>query len=255
MNEHLSKMFNSPMRVPISVGIISFVAGVGTGIGLTHILNRRNTYQRHEIPEQLDFDYVALEAFINEQEDKYGIEHPVKPEEPEDIPTETLLVGKEFVEQKIEDMTTTDEPAEPSEQEESVPRSIFAGNSDEWDYEKELKSRSSSEPYVLHKDEFYEDELGYTQTTLTYYAGDNILVDEEDAPVYNHDMIVGPMLFGHGSSDPNVFHVRNDKRKAEYEILLDPGLYSVEVLGLNIEDNQRVKDIKHSRRVPKFKME
>ena len=73
------------------------------------------------------------------------------------------------------------------------------------------------------------------------------MVDEEEAPIYNHTSIVGPMKFGHGSGDQNTFHVRNHKLKAEYEIIFDPGLYSVEVLGLEIENNQRARDLKHSR--------
>ncbi len=59
--------------------------------------------------------------------------------------------------------------------------------------------------------------------------------------------MTGPLLFGHGSGDPNVVHIRNDSRKSEYEILYDPGLYSQDVLGLEIEDNQRVKGIEHSK--------
>ncbi len=109
-------------------------------------------------------------------------------------------------------------------------------------------------PNVLHKDEFYGEESGYTQVTLTYYAGDQILCDEDDSPVYNHELITGPLLFGHGSNDPNVVHIRNDKRKAEYEILFDPGLYSVDILGLEIENNTRVQDLKHSQN-RKFRLE
>ncbi len=106
--------------------------------------------------------------------------------------------------------------------------------------------RDPSEPYIIHKDEFYSDEKGYAQSTLTYYSGDNIMVDEDESPMYNHEEITGPLLFGHGSGDPKVVHIRNDKRKSEYEIVKGSGLYSQEVLGLEIENNQRVKDIKHS---------
>jgi hypothetical protein len=140
-------------------------------------------------------------------------------------------------------------------EEEEVEQNIFANNGDsDWDYKEEQRRRSELEPYVLHKDEFFADEKDYTQITLTYYAGDDILTDEDDKPIYNHRSIVGDMKFGHGSGDPNVFYVRNDKNRAEYEILLHEGLYSVEVLGLEIENNQRARDIKHSEHT-KFRME
>ncbi len=72
------------------------------------------------------------------------------------------------------------------------------------------------------------------------------MADEDDTPVYNYDRVIGPLNFGHGSGDPNVFYVRNHRRKTEYEILYNTGLFSEEVLGLEIEDNERVKDLKHS---------
>lgn len=136
-----------------------------------------------------------------------------------------------------------------------VRRNAFAVDDDDWNYESEVRNRTEVMPYILHKDEFYADEKEYSQITLTYYAGDNILVDEDDTPVYNHERVVGPMRFGHGSADPNVFYVRNDVRKAEYEILRDSGLYSVEVLGLEIENNQRVRDLRHSHEPSKFRAE
>ncbi len=109
-----------------------------------------------------------------------------------------------------------------------------------------MQKRSDKQPYVLHKDEFFADENGYSQITLTYYAGDNILVDESDVPIYNHVDVVGDLLFGHGSGDPKTVYIRNDKQHAEYEVLHDEGLYSQEVLGLEIENNLRVQEIKHS---------
>jgi hypothetical protein len=147
-------------------------------------------------------------------------------------------------------MVLEEEPPHPIE---AVAQSIFAGPSDDWDYEEELKHRTTSAPYVLHRDEFYADEMGYEQTTMTYYKGDNVMANQDDTPVYNHHMVVGPLLFGHGSGDPNVFHVRNDKRKEEYEIIMDDGHFSVEVLGLEMEHEQE-EDLRHAG-PPKFRRE
>jgi len=243
MNERLSRIIHSPLLVPIGVGIVAF----GTGGVAGYILGRRNSLylQEHEDPVQMKFDHGAMEKLIAAHEEAAGIEPPQ-----EDVPHYVHLtkeesaveVGEVFVKEIIQ----TERPlimAPPVEA--PVARSIFAGNSDDWNYEEELATRSEAEPFVIHKDEFYADEMEYTQSTLTYYSGDNILVDEDDTPIYNHDSIVGPLLFGHGSGDPNVFHVRNDKRKAEYEILFDPGYYSVEVLGIEMEEVAE-KELKHS---------
>ncbi len=163
--------------------------------------------------------------------------------ESKDMPVDVVRRGEDFVEGTIKDVVpTTVEPTE-----EVVTRSIFAVNDAEWDYTEELKKRNPSEPYIIHKDEFFSEESGYTQSTLTYYTGDNIMSDEDNTPIYNHEEITGPLLFGHGSGDLLVVYVRNDKRKIEYEILSDPGYFSQEVLGLEIEDNQRVEEIQHSK--------
>jgi len=245
MNEQLSRILRHPSTVPTAIGLLSFGAGIGVG----YILARRNVYtlsRMHELPTQLEFDYVGVEEFIKQQ---------TRPPQGETLVVDGDVVALDendvVLEERIEQA-----PSEiPDEEENPVVHNIFAGSDEEWNYDEEVKNRTSEEPYVLHKDEFYADELGYTQTTLTYYAGDDIMVDEDDSPVYNYALVTGPLKFGHGSGDPNVFHVRNDKRHAEYEILYDSGLYSKEVLGLEIEDNQRVKDLKHSATPRRFRQD
>jgi len=127
-----------------------------------------------------------------------------------------------------------------------VPHSVFASDSPDWDYEKEIEARTEHEPYVIHKDEFYAQETEYTQETLTYFEGDNIMTDQEDIPVYDHLLVVGPLLWGHGSEDPNVFHVRNDKRRAEYEVLRHTGAYAVEIAGLDDSIVEVETELKHT---------
>lgn len=129
----------------------------------------------------------------------------------------------------------------------------------DWDWDAELKHReeiSYDTPYILHRNEFFEDETNYGQTTLTYYAGDKKLTDEKDSPLYNQGDIVGDCLrFGHGSGDPHVVYIRNNKLHAEYEVVLHEGSYDVEVLGLDAEEELDA-ELRHSEHRPlKFRME
>ena len=94
--------------------------------------------------------------------------------------------------------------------------------------------------------------MGYEQSTLTYYEGDDILVDEHDVPVYNHNLSVGPLNFGHGSNDKNVVYIRSERLESEFEVLREHGLYTVEVLGYEKEEEFRHSGY-HS--VPKFRPE
>lgn len=122
-----------------------------------------------------------------------------------------------------------------------------------WDYEEEKEKRSMDKPYILHQDEYFSKETEYSQSTLTYYSGDDILVDEQEVPIYNYKAVVGDLQFGHGSDDPNVVYVRNDKLSGEYEVIKDSGLYEIEVLGNEYESILEKHDLKPN--VMKFRDE
>lgn len=283
VNEHISRIVNHPLRVPVSVGATSFAVGVGVGYFLSQRQGRR-AIELHHVPT-MDLDLKISELAEIERQELMD-HHPTAKERadlriviPEDA-FKKLVIDEQPEESYIHDYTTPIAPNEvvdtvvqpPEEIVQSetpvgdvisettepavVSRSIFADNvneDDTWDFTEEVKSRTPDRPYIVHKDEFYSDEMNFTQTTLTYYAGDDIMCDQDDSPIYNYETVTGPLRFGHGSGDRNIVYVRNERRKAEYEIIFDPGMYSVEVLGLEIENNERVRDVRNS--PPKFRME
>lgn len=119
---------------------------------------------------------------------------------------------------------------------ETVVRNVFAndGVTDEIP-EAEKRNRTEEAPYILTKDEFMENDTEYTQSTVTYFAGDQVLIDSREDVIDDVDMTVGERnlsRFGYGSGDPNVLYVRNDRIGIEFEILLSRGKYSKEVAGL-----------------------
>jgi hypothetical protein len=114
-----------------------------------------------------------------------------------------------------------------------------------WDYAEELKHRFASEPYVIHQDEYSANESGYNQVTYTYYAADDVLVDEENGhPLPHGDVVVGVnnLKFGHGTDDIDVVFVRNDKLQLEMEICRSPHSYEQEVLGIVHEESNEPPD-------------
>jgi hypothetical protein len=140
--------------------------------------------------------------------------------------------------------------APPNIDNENIVINVFPDENDDWDYDEEVKHRTPDHPYIIHRDEYFSNEMDYRQSTLTFYEGDEILCDEQDTPVYNPEKVVGNIIFGHGSQDISICYVRNESLEAEYEILVDHGYYQQEVLGAEVG-----KDIRHSTRVPKFKRE
>lgn len=121
---------------------------------------------------------------------------------------------------------------------------------DVWDYEQELKLREANptKPYIISKEEFLEGESGYEQADMVYFAGDQVLSDDQQIPVNDTDGLVGDANlenFGHGSGDAKMLYIRNDNTEMEYEIALSSGEYTREVLGL-VEVDQDDKELKHS---------
>jgi len=140
----------------------------------------------------------------------------------------------------------------PDETEVTV-HSVFAGSSgaDQWNYEDEVAKRTPEHPYVLHKDEYFAGERGFTQDSLIYYEGDDLLADSDNRLVPNHGRVVGDLPFGHGSGDSGLVFIRNEKLKAEYEVALDPGTYQQAKYGVEYEGEPA--ELKHAlpRRFPR----
>ncbi len=108
-----------------------------------------------------------------------------------------------------------------------------------WDYAAELRTRDPEVPYIIHQDEFNNSETGYSKVVYTYWAGDDVLCDEDGTPLPHADLVVGldNLKFGHGSDDIDVVFVRNQKIEVEMEICRNPGSYEEEVLGLERNDS------------------
>jgi hypothetical protein len=277
MNEYIEKIVTSPKFVPTVVGIM----GLGTGFFFGYKVGKGDI----TIPwgKKKGYSVEELHEIVADRRAKraaWEAEHPEEAAAQREARKNEFNTRAEF-EEEIAGMVTSDEetivtimpvPGEENDPPPFAPSNApfrpkrdtdpvsplhpsFAHGSsdtDTWDYDVEVQNRTEDKPYVLHRDEFFAEEnreKGYIQTSLTWYSGDNVMVDEEDVPVYNHETIVGPLLFGHGSDDVNVFYVRNDLRHAEYEVLFDPGAYATEVLGLNPDGPDTIgeeKRLKHS---------
>lgn len=227
--------------IPLISGTASFIVGTGVGYMLASIRLGRKVRDIQEsqriLREHFESRMEALAEVPREEEAMYM--HKLVDESEEGRAQE---IYEDF------------EPVE----EEHIPNNFtvqshisFDHDDDDWDYEVEVPKRNPQHPYIIHRDEFMAEESGYSQSTLTYYAGDNILCDERDQPIYNHEIVAGTLRFGHGSKDPTIVYVRNTQLEAEYEIILDEGYYQVQVLGAVIEDEMSEGDVTHS--VRRFK--
>lgn len=263
MDSRISEFLRAPWVIPTAVGVGSFGAGFAAGY---FVKKRQDSVTYYNVDaSQLSFEFGATTADVERA--KLEFDTDVESSGGGEPERREPLEGISTADPKPDPSTiTVDEDAlaaleSPDEADEEDPvdtvttTNVFAGALEGWDYDVELAQRKSDAPYVIHKDEFFADEMGYDQQTLTYYDGDDILADEQQTPVYGHERLVGELKFGHGSGDPNVVYVRNEQRQAEYEILFDPGAFSREVLGIGIEEEAEEAELRHSRALTKFRME
>jgi hypothetical protein len=84
---------------------------------------------------------------------------------------------------------------------------------------------------VIEKAAFIEDQFGYKQFSLTYFAGDDVLANESDdavEPDARKDVMNDDILTRLNSGE-KVIYVRNNERGLEVEITLSTGAHSHEV--------------------------
>lgn len=108
-------------------------------------------------------------------------------------------------------------------------------------------TRDPNFPYIITKEEFYENEPDHEQKKFTYWSGDDILVDDQEElnPIDDVERVAGEdnlLRFGYGSGDEYVLYVRNETLDPpmDLHITKSTGRYTVEVMALD-EDEPHIQ--------------
>lgn len=110
-----------------------------------------------------------------------------------------------------------------------------------------IGQRDPEIPYKISTDEFMDDDLGFDKVTLTWFAGDNTLIDENEEPIPDVMRTVGEdnlLRFGEDSDDNDTVFVRNERINTDFEVVRDPQKYAVAVLGLFDEESMYTRSRK-----------
>lgn len=163
-------------------------------------------------------------------------------------PSPMAVTPPQAVVEEAKERLLEEQPADAKVIKEPEVRNVFAEHgdkapTDEWDMVEERKRRSPDTPYVIHIDE-RSDFPDYDEATLTYYEADDVLCNERDEIVDPdaRDALIGERSlnrFGHGSGDPSIVWVRNDRLELQYEIVKSPNSYAEEVHGFQHHSNDR----------------
>ena len=235
----INAYFKPQWRVPAAIGVGAFAAGSAIGY-LVGCKRQKDAYTEvvqtvsADVSDQLRIDFEATAKQMVEDlgpiRNRYAtLEDAVKAAN--SVDTKTTVTVEEVVTVEVE------EPSHDS-----------SSGAIEWDQAEEDENRSPDSPYVISKDEFHNGQTPHRQTSLVYYAGDNILCDEKSIPLYDHSKIVGRLEFGRGSGDPDIVYIRNEKLDSEFEVTRVDGTYQAEVLGLAAEEEADKADdsLRHS---------
>jgi hypothetical protein len=274
MNEAISNFVKKPWVIPASA---VFAAGVGASIGyfVSKKIIEKQTLEDTETAEVYEYGieederiYVMhipedLNSFVEDDADEEVVLHDLS--DLKNVITEEgyFNYSKEsaMVENDTEEVSDEDiflnEPEDGEAYSPEVVVNVFADSDDDWDYAVEDKYREANPdgPYVLHEDEYIRNDLGFRQSTLTYYSKDEILADDNETPMYNFKALTGDLRFGHGSGNENIVFVRNAALRMEWEILFHNGWFMKEVHGLDVEQSFEEEDLKHGNTPRKFKGE
>ena len=88
-------------------------------------------------------------------------------------------------------------------------------------HDEALAEGYSDFPRTISASEMLNQKQWYSKVTLTYYAGDDVLADDQDEPIEDPMDIIGEHFkefFGMNEDEPDIIYVRNDDRESDYEV-------------------------------------
>lgn len=185
--------------------LFMFVAGAAIGSAVTYFLVKDK------------FEKIAQEE-IDSVKEVFG--RKVKKEAEKEAEKEIQEIRKEY--NQYNSLTTnyasfsnkTDDEAEEELEEKYENQDIIVERATDMD-----------RPYIIPPEEFGICD-GYELITLTHYS-DGVLADDCDELVEDIDFVVGEDYAEHfGEYEEDAIYVRNDRLKADYEILRDLRKYS-----------------------------
>lgn len=110
-------------------------------------------------------------------------------------------------------------------------------------------------PYVITEAEYRIDRPEYEKDSLTYYAGDETLAEEDGSYIPDKNGTAGTEnlrdYFGYGSGSERLLYIRNDRVMTDFEITLNDGKYTKEVLDVDVDEEPErrpIRPLKQKRR-------
>lgn len=110
--------------------------------------------------------------------------------------------------------------------------------------ERPAPPRDPAKPYIITVEEFMTDNEHYSKNTVNYYEYDNTVSSEDDSIVQNHESFLGSEFVkyvGWNAGGDHTVYVRNENLESDYEVLVSPGSYEEDVLGILPDEHPKKK--------------
>ena len=268
--ESMEQFIRSLQKVKVQYGLVGYAIGAATGALIAWKLAYRKAERRYaEIADaevaEMSEHYHAKVRSLEANREKGDLEDLVQERgyftEDDERPPMAVTPPDAVVEAASEGLSeeTTRVPPPVPVAPAVTRRNLFrdaeptAAVMDSWDYESEKRRRSPDTPYIIHYDERNEFEE-YGEETLNYYERDDVLCNERDEVIgegQERDELIGEGnldRFGHGSNDPSIVYVRNDRVEMVYEIVRTPNSFAEEVHGFTHDSYSNLEKMRNRER-------
>lgn len=221
--------------------VSSFTVGILVGGSGGYLLTKKWLKSYYADVAQQDIDLMKEHYAVTRKEGAYSTpEQAVKARHGEDYVKTLENLGYSKLAPLVDDDSDDEEVAVPEEEDSVVAVNVFEGVDVGTDDEDDIEIRDPDRPYVISVDEYMEDSYDngtqYDKSTVTYFDGDNTLVDDREEIIPDIDRTLGInnlTRFGHKSKDKNVVYIRNERLETDFEVLLDRSSYTETVLGMH----------------------
>lgn len=209
---------------------------VGVGVVVYFVTEKLMISEVEEMTKHVEKELDAVKALYspNDVQEVYEDEFEVPTTSPLKD-TDGLVTYNRTEEIDVVDEVLATDPNAPIE-EIYVPPGNPKGR---FDYRVEKPMRTEDAPYIITEEEYIAEERGYGHESLTFYADDAILCDDQDIPIDDPTNLVGPdalQSFGYGANNTDTVFVRNPRLHTEYEIEIEGGGYGETVAGFVPEE-------------------
>lgn len=122
------------------------------------------------------------------------------------------------------------------------PENVVDDSNEEMPSDSGLYTYIQGQPHLISVFDFLNGDEEWEQVTLTYYRGDDTILDEAETIVNDRDRYIDARhlkMFGIKSDDPDVVYVRSPQISTDFEIMLNKGKASA-VLGPQQNDDEEI---------------